>query len=71
MPTASDEQRSLMDKWFGDPVDDGGPMRFLIARGWTERAGLWRKPTSAYTPSEYEFECLQFLCDEWDYGFDR
>lgn len=69
MPQASDQQRALMEKWFGDPVDDSGPMRFLFAHGFTEKAGMWKSPTSSHTISEYEWECLLFLCDEWDYGF--
>lgn len=78
MPTASDYQRALMAKWFPstDPdnssgVNDGPPYAFLIARGWTEKSGLWSKPTSFHNPSMYEVECLLFLRDEWDYDFTR
>jgi hypothetical protein len=70
MPSAPDELRDLMEKWFGDPIDDGPPYRFLMARGWTERAGMLIKPTPAHTVSEYEWACIQFLCLEWDYGYN-
>lgn len=71
MPQASDEQRAQMAKWFGgNGIDDGPPMRFLLARGWTERGGMWRKPTEGYTPSYYEWACLEFLCDEWDHAYN-
>ena len=71
MPQALDEQRALLAKWFGgDGIDDGPPYAFLRARGWTERGGLLIKPTSAHTVSEYEWQCVAFLCDEWDYGYD-
>jgi hypothetical protein len=70
MPTATNELRDLMELWFGDAIDDGGPYRFLMARGYQEWAGMLIKPTSAYTVSIYEAPCIQFLCDEWDYGFD-
>lgn len=70
MPQASDEQRELMRRWFGDPIDDGPPYRFLMARGYADRRGMLVKPTSAHTVSTEEWECICFLCDEWDYGFD-
>jgi hypothetical protein len=71
MPTASDEQREMMRKWFGDPVDDSGPYIFLRRHGYTDHAGMWRKPTPAHTISDAEWQCIVFLCDEWDYGFDE
>lgn len=71
MPQASDEQRALMKKWFGgDGVDDAPAIDFLSARGWTCRGGMLVKPTPSHTVSEYEWECIAFLCDEWDYGYD-
>lgn len=75
MPTASDESRALMAKWFGKHNDeyaglhDGPPMEFLFARGWTEERGMWSKPTPSHNPSIYEVACLLFLRDEWDYDF--
>jgi hypothetical protein len=70
MPQATDEQRALMNKWFGNPIDDGPPYRFLMARGYQEWAGMLIKPTPAHSVSEYEWACIEFLCFEWDYGFD-
>lgn len=67
MPQASDEQRALMTRWFGD-ISDSGPWAFLLARGYTERQGWIFKPTPAHTISEYEGECIDFLCDEWDWA---
>jgi hypothetical protein len=69
MPQASDEQRALMERWFGDPIDDGAPRRFLLSHGYTESKGFWRKPTPAHTVSHAEGECIDFLCDEWDFAF--
>jgi len=72
MPQASDEQRALMQKWFGNTINDGPPYAFLLAHGYTEPEGkgLWKKPTPSHTISMFEWECLNFLCDEWDYGYD-
>lgn len=71
MPQASDHQRERMKQWFGgDGISDGPPMAFLFAHGYTEDRGMWYKPTPSHTVSEFEWECLNFLCDEWDYGYD-
>jgi hypothetical protein len=69
MPSASDRQRKLMKKWFGDPILDTGPFAFLYSHGYTERNGVWFKPTPSHSMSIEECECISFLCDEWDYGY--
>lgn len=71
MPTANDDSRDLMEKWFHDPIDMKGPYAFLMAHGYTEKAGIFLKPTSNHTVSKYEWECLCFLFEEWDFGFER
>lgn len=69
MPSASDEQHKLMEKWFGDPVDERGPIAFLQSHGYVLRRDWhWTKPTPSHTISDDEWECLKFLCDEWDFG---
>jgi hypothetical protein len=69
MPQATDEQRALMKKWFGDSIDDRPPTEFLLSHGYTcDKDGFWIKPVPSHTISETEGECLDFLCDEWDYG---
>lgn len=70
MPQASDEQRNLMEKWFGDPIDERGPNNFLRSHGYTQRGGVLISPTPSHTVSKDEWECIAFLCDEWDFGFD-
>jgi len=72
MPSASNKLRDLMAKWFPEGnqsgIADSPPYAFLMARGWIEECGVFRTPVSAHTVSEYEYYCLQFLVDEWDYG---
>lgn len=69
MPMASDRQRELMFKWFGDHVSEAGPIKCLESRGYVlRRDWLWEKPTPSHTIHEIERECLQFLIDEWDFG---
>jgi len=70
MPSAGDKACECMRKWFGD-ISDYGPCKFLLARGWTETAGVWKKPTLSHNPSPYEVDCLLFLRDEWDHDFER
>lgn len=70
MTQATDEDRALMGKWFGDEIDDAGPTRFLDARGWTFPGGMCTPPVSSYHPSQYELACVGFLCDEWDYAYE-
>ena len=69
MPQATDEQRELMQQWFGDEIDDSGPSNFLAERGWTFPGGICTPPVPSHQPSQYELECVYFLCDEWDYGY--
>lgn len=69
MPQATGDFRALMNKWFGDPISEQGPMQHLFSRGFTEANGLWYKPTPSYTPSVYDVACLLFLRDEWDFDW--
>lgn len=69
MPTASNEQRNLMEKWFGDAISEWGPMAFLESRGYTmTQQWEWKKPTPSHTISNDEWECISFLIHEWDFG---
>jgi len=72
MPSASDELREKMNRRFGDPVDDTGPILFLKNAGydlcsdwhWEPKEGV--KDYGDMTPDEYD--CLLFLVQEWDFG---
>lgn len=71
MPQASEEQRLLMLKWFGDPISDEGPIMFLRSHGFVmhpNAPGYWKPPVDSYTVSRDEWECLNFLTGEWDHG---
>ncbi len=71
MPQASDEDRNRMAQYFGDDgINDWPPTEFLIKAGFTERAGWWTKPSKDHVVTEKEYECLNFLCDEWDHAYD-
>lgn len=75
MPQASDGQRDLMAKWFPEAsapgIDDWPVIQFLEAHGYTfTRGGMIEKPTPSHTVSMFEWECLNFLCDEWDYDYN-
>lgn len=69
MPQATDELRDRMFRYFGNGIDDTGPIRFLESHGFTlDKSWCWIKPCESHTISMDEFYCLQFLCDEWDFG---
>jgi len=59
-----------MERMFGDPVSDEGPMQFLRERGWTlNRDWTWSKlgQTLQSMPQD-EYLCVLFLVHEWDFG---
>jgi hypothetical protein len=72
MPQASDELRAEMQRLFNDPVDDGAPLRFLKAAGYTLTRQFFWLPKEGVTSyedmTEDERLCLKFLIDEWDFG---
>ncbi len=71
MPQASQKLRYLMQEWFGDPIDDAGPLNLLRSRGYVEfHNDMLRPPTPSHTVHEIEAECIQFLIDEWDFGYE-
>ena len=68
MPSASDEDRALMTKWFGS-IDTHGPEAFLKSHGYVlTKDWCWVKPTPSHEISAIEDACLWFLLEEWDYG---
>ena len=66
MPTATSELRAKMDEYFGNEIDDSGPRAFLLGNGWIENRGVWSSPPK---PTEKEWDCLDFLVQEWDYAY--
>lgn len=69
MPSASPEQRALMKDWFGDEIDEQGPIYALKLRGYTlGKDFVWDPPTKSHTVSRVEYELILFLMDEWDFG---
>lgn len=68
MPTASDDLRRKMRKWFGN-IDIFGPQQFLFSHGFTlTKDWFWKPPVPHHTISKEEFQCMIFLQQEWDYG---
>lgn len=70
MPQADDKLRELMGRWFGDEVDLlYGPLQFIKSRGYIDRAGMLMPPVPSHRVSYEEGAVIDFLCDEWDFGF--
>lgn len=69
MPQASDEDREKMAKYFGgDGIDMMHPLRYLVLHGWKDHRGLLIAPKRDI--DQKEWDCVYFLCDEWDFGYD-
>lgn len=71
MPQADDELREKIGKWFGS-IDVHGPLEFLMSHGFTlGDAGIVYAPTQSHSLSRDEYSCVDFLVEEWDYGYER
>lgn len=71
MPQASDELRAKMNDYFGDPIDDSGPINYLLKRGFIfTQQGIILPPTPYKEWCDWEADCIDFLADEWDYGYE-
>ena len=71
MPQASDELRAKMDSYFDNGgINDYDPFAFLIGHGYSEKRGIIYRPHNEHIPTKKEWDCIEFLCDEWDYGYD-
>lgn len=68
MPQATDELRDKIDGYFGEGVDLHKPLTFLKENGWADKAGLLLAPNGREI-TEKEWDCVDFLCDEWDFAF--
>ena len=68
MPTASDELREKMNEYFQEPIELSPPLEFLKGLGWKDDAGMLRRP-SGRNITQKEWDCVQFLIEEWDFGF--
>ncbi|TIL38499.1 hypothetical protein [Mesorhizobium sp.] len=72
MPQASEELREQMRVRFGDSINDYGPAKFLEDAGYKMNRGWEWTPKPGVTDlkgmTRDEFDCLLFLCHEWDYG---
>lgn len=69
MPSATQELRDLMENWFGDPIDESGPMRVLESRGWyLTKSWQWQPAVPNQTIHEIDNKLILFLMQEWDFG---
>lgn len=71
MPQATDELRAKMKDYFGDEISDAGPIAYLLERGFKfTRGGIILPPTPFKEWVDWEADCINFLADEWDYGYE-
>ena len=68
MPQASTELQQKMISRFGD-IGDGGPIAYLEAKGYILLGDwLWLPLYIDRDPNILEWDCIDFLVDEWDFG---
>jgi hypothetical protein len=70
MPSATDELRGKICERFGS-IDLLGPQEHLRAQGYSINHGLITLPNPIHRVTESEGDCIDFLCDEWDYDFPK
>lgn len=70
MPQAGNLHRALMKKWFGDEINEQGPLQFLFSHGFLEvESGVLITPVPSHTLSADERACISFLINEWDFYY--
>ena len=70
MPQATEELRELMERWFGDPISEIGPLEFLRSHGFIERPnGVLAPPVPSHNVSHDEWRCIAFMVQEWDFAW--
>lgn len=70
MPSASDEVRAAITKMFPD-VDElvVAASQFLVDAGFSIHDNVFRSPPG-HIVSDDESTCLDYLWQEWDYGYE-
>lgn len=68
MPQASEDLRAKIRKRFGS-LDDGAAWDFLKSKGYTMEDFYISAPTPLHRATADENECIDFLCEEWDWGY--
>lgn len=64
MPSAPAE---LQDKF---PGMDSEAIEVLEKHGWSMSPGfIWSPPAPTYKPSQREWDAIDYLIQEWDYGY--
>jgi len=61
MPESSPRLRAMFE-------DDSAAADVLEAAGWTCVDFTWQVPADESTVTDREWDALQYLCEEWDYG---
>lgn len=70
MPQASDELRDRMKERFGS-IDLGGPLDFLEDVGIKDHQyGVLQVPKKLVDADQTIWDCVAFLCDEWDFTWE-
>lgn len=68
MPQATEDLRNLMREEFGS-IDMNGPQQYLVSKGYKITDDWrWIKPDPLAPVPLFDFDCVDFLIKEWDFG---
>lgn len=70
MPQAT---RELQERWQHNEYMDRIAIKHLLDRGYGIALGIVVKPStvgSDFEPTEEDYSAIDYLCQEWDYGWD-
>lgn len=75
MPQTSKDVQQIIDRWFPRKehlpyeTQDNHCMAYLESHGWKlTRLFEWEPPVPAHTVSYFEWICIKYLIEEWDFG---
>jgi hypothetical protein len=64
MPQATDDLRAKFPGWDAEALE-------VLAENFTDTRGVFRKKNPAYQPTEREWEAINYMFQEWDYGYEE
>lgn len=64
MPQATDELRAKFPECDSEALD-------VLEVNFTQTKGIFRKKNPAYSPTQREWDAIDYMFQEWDYGYEE
>jgi hypothetical protein len=58
------------DDYYDVSIAEQDACNVLYSGGFEHRAGIWYHPFKK-SPNQNEWYAIDYLCQEWDYGYER